>query len=152
MKPVLSAAVAAASAKTFRCHASALALALAAAAPMISYAAVPPIDAAGRPATIRCGTVGGALVNAAHADKIIFLLVGAPNALTALVQADQPALNAIPRNTELDIKVLDNPRTVADLKGKVLSFLGAVDNPAGRAAIAIKDVDYAMVCPTTAAP
>lgn len=112
-----------------------------------AYAAVPPVDAQGTPARIRCGTsAAGAAVYAAHADKIIFALSGG---LPAVDPDDQPALNAVPRDTELDIKVLDNPRTVADLKGKVLSFLGAVDSAATRQSVKIIDVDYAMVCPNT---
>jgi hypothetical protein len=115
-----------------------------------AYAAVPPVDAQGAAARIRCGTsAAGSAVYAAHADKIIFALAGA---LPAADPDDQAALNAVPRDTELDIKVLDNPRTVADLKGKVLSFLGAVDNAATRQNVKIIDVEYAMVCPTTANP
>jgi hypothetical protein len=115
-----------------------------------AYATVPPVDAQGTAARIRCGTsAAGNAVYAAHADKIIFALSGG---LPAVDPDDQPALNAVPRDTELDIKVLDNPRTVADLKGKVLSFLGAVDNAATRQNVKIIDVDYAMVCPNTPTP
>ena len=124
------------------------ALSLAAIIPATSFADVPPVDPVGRPARIVCGnTAGGQQVFAAHADKIIFTLSGA---LVAQQQADQAALNNIPRDTELDIKVLDDPRTIADLKGKVLSFIRAVDSAVARAAVKIIDVDYAMVCPTAA--
>jgi hypothetical protein len=36
---------------------------------------------------------------------------------------------------------------VADLEGKVLTFLGAADTPENRAAIRISDVEYAVICP-----
>lgn len=134
--------------KSRHISASAAALLLAAIIPATSFADVPPVDPAGRSARILCGnTAGGQQVFAAHADKIIFTLSGA---LVAQQQADQAALNAVPRDTELDIKVLDDPRTIADLKGKVLSFIRAADNAAARAAVKIIDVDYAMVCPTAA--
>lgn len=80
-----------------------------------------------------------------HFDKIIFTVTGQ---LVAAETADQANLDKIPRNTELDIKVIDNPRTVADLKGKVLSFLGAVSNTDFYPAIKIINVEYAViVCP-----
>jgi hypothetical protein len=127
-----------------------LAFAAAAAAiiPATSFADIPLVDPVGRPARILCGnTAGGQQIFAAHADKIIFTLSGA---LVAQQQADQAALDHVPRDTELDIKVLDDPRTIADLKGKVLSFIRAGDTPAARAATKIIDVEYAMVCPTAA--
>ena len=129
-----------------------LAFAAAAAAiiPATSFADVPQVDPVGRPARILCGnTAGGQQVFAAHADKIIFMLTDAQE-LVALQQADQAALDAVPRNTELDIKVLDDPRTIADLKGKVLSFMRAVDSAVARTKVKVIDVDYAMVCPTAA--
>ena len=114
------------------------------------HAVVPPVDGKGKGAVIRCGTgPNGAVIQAFHADKIIFRITGF---LAAEVAEDQQALNQVPRNTELDIKVIDNPRTVADLKGKVLTFLGAADKPEYRDAIAILEVKYAMVCPTTTGP
>jgi hypothetical protein len=132
--------------KSLRTSASAAALILAAIIPVNSFAAVPPVDPLGQPARITCGnTAGGVQIFASHADKIIFTLTGA---LVAQQQADQAALNNVPRDTELDIKVLDDPRTIADLKGKVLSFIRAVDSAAARAAVEIIDVEYAMVCPT----
>jgi len=132
-----------------------IALALAAAwatasIPALTEAAVPPVDSAGKPALIRCGaTANGQIVRAAHADKIVFVILGF---LQAQLPPDQPALDMIPRNTELDIKVLDDPKTVADISGKVLTFLGAADIPANRQELRIVEVKYAMVCPTTAAP
>ena len=68
--------------------------------------------------------------------------------LQAAIPFEQAALDTVPRDTKLDIKVLDDPRTVADLKGKVLSFLGAVDSAVARQQVQIVDVVYAMVCPT----
>jgi len=121
--------------------AAALGLAVSAA----TQAAVPPVDPVGKAAQVNCGiSNAGTKVAAAHADKIIFSLTGG---LPAADPDDQPALDKIPRNMPLDIKVLDNPRTVADLKGKVLSFIGAVDNLDTRQGVTIIDVEYAMVCP-----
>ena len=114
--------------------------------PDLSQAAVPVVDPLGRPAQIVCGTsAAGVTIYAAHADKIIFRLAGPLQAANA---ADQPILDLVPRNTELDIKVLDNPKRIADLKGKVLTFIGAVDNTANRGGVGIMQVQYAMVCPT----
>jgi hypothetical protein len=42
--------------------------------------------------------------------------------------------------------VLDDPTTITDLKGKVLTFMGAPNTPPNRDQIAIDDVDYAVVC------
>ena len=110
-------------------------------------AAVPSVDSKGRPAQIKCGTSAtGKTIFAEHSDKIIFQL--ANQQLQAIDPADQQALNQVPRDTDLDVKLRDNPKTVADLKGKLLSFLGAVDGPEARAAVRILDVEYAMVCPS----
>jgi hypothetical protein len=131
-----------------------IALALAAASaiattPTLTSAAVPPVDSIGKPALIRCGTTNGVVIRASHADKIVFQILGF---LQAQLPNDQPALDLLPRNEGLDIKVLDDPKTVADLLGKVLTFLGAADIPVNRQNIRIMEVKYAMVCPTTAAP
>jgi hypothetical protein len=116
-----------------------------AALPLLAQAAVPPVDPAGRPAVVICGvTPAGAPIQTAHMDKIIFQILGD---LRAQLQADQAALDAVPRKTDLDIKVIDNPRTVADLEGKVLTFLGAADTPENRENIDISDVEYAVICP-----
>lgn len=128
---------------------TALAAAALLAATAFAQAAVPPVDSIGKGAVIKCGTTNGVVVRASHADKIIFMLGGF---LQAALPGDQPFLDKIPRNSELDIKVIDDPRTVADLKGKVLTFLGALDTPANREGVRIQEVKYAMVCPTTAAP
>lgn len=130
---------------TLRFPAAFAAALLALTLPAVSRAAVPVVDPIGKAAQVNCGfSNAGAKVAAAHADKIIFSLTGG---LPAADPDDQPALDKIPRNMPLDIKVLDNPRTVADLKGKVLSFIGAVDNLDTRQAVTIVDVEYAMVCP-----
>jgi hypothetical protein len=121
-----------------------IALVLSASLPALSHADIPPVDPIGLPAVVVCDAGGGAPIQAVHMDKIIFHITGP---LVAMVQADQPALNAVPQNSRLDIKVLDNPRTVADLKAKVLTFLRAAVNPANRNNIVIDDVDYAVVCP-----
>ena len=122
-----------------------IALAIAAVFPVVSQAAVPPVDAIGQPAIVLCKNLpNGQPVIAVHMDKIIFQIIGP---LTALNPADQLALNAVPQKTTLDIKVLDNPRTVADVKGKVLTFLGAADTPVNRGWVQVDDVDYAVVCP-----
>ena len=113
--------------------------------PLAALAVVPTVESVAAPAQIRCNVTAGANnVYAVHADKIIFRLTGP---LQAVDPADQAALDKIPRNSELDIKVLDNPFSVADLRGKVLSFIAAVDNANARQFVAIVDIDYAMVCP-----
>ena len=131
-----------------------IALALAAASaiatiPTLTSAAVPLVDSVGKGALIRCGTTNGVIIRASHADKIVFMIVGF---LQAQLPNDQPALDKLPRNDQLDIKVLDDPKTVADISGKVLTFLGAADTTENRAALRIVEVKYAMVCPTTAQP
>ena len=121
-----------------------IAFAIGAVCPILSQAAVPPVDPIGVPAPLFCGvTAGGDQIPAVHMDKIIFRIIGD---LQAAAAADQPALNAIPVNSRLDIKVRDNPLTVADLKGKVLTFLGALNSPVNRDAIVIDDVEYAVIC------
>lgn len=127
-------------------HAAAAAALL---APTLALADVPTLDSFGRPARVLCNVVGGQAVWAVHADKIIFKLINHPQAMNA---NDQAALGALPLNEEMDIKVLDDPTTIADLKGKVLTFLRAVNNPANRALVKIVDVDYAMVCPLVPQP
>ena len=117
------------------------------ATPMMSashvLAAVPPVDGVGVRATARC-VMGTAQVPVLHFDKIIFRVLN--GALAPIIAAEFAQLNAVPRLTALDIKVRDNPATVADLKGKVLTFLGALPNAANRALIVIDDVEYAVIC------
>jgi hypothetical protein len=68
--------------------------------------------------------------------------------LVAANPNDQQALSSLPFNTDLDIKVRDNPKTVADLVGKVLSFLGASATAQNASSIVIKNVVYAAAtCP-----
>jgi hypothetical protein len=71
-----------------------------------------------------------------HWDKIIFKIL------------DQKIAKKIqqPFNSELDIKVIDNPKKVADLKKKILDFLGLAATPENRKAIEIIDVSYAILC------
>lgn len=134
--------------KVKRHFAPAAALVLAAVIPATTLADVPRVDPRGKPARILCrNTPGGQPVYAQHADKIIYSITGL---LIAIDPQDQAALDAVPRGTALDIKVLDDPSTIADLKGKILSFMRALDTPPARAAIQIIDVDYAMVCPMVA--
>ena len=111
----------------------------------VAYAAVPPVDRAGRPALTACGT--GTPQRIFHFDKVIFQL--APGNLVPIIATDAAALNALPRNLDLDIKIIDNPRTVADLESKVLSFLGAQPRSSGnRELLRISDVEYTtIVCP-----
>ncbi len=124
---------------------AALATVLATTSPV--HAATQSVDSVGKAAVIVCGkSATGATVEAVHVDKIIFMLLGT---LQAINPAQQEALNDVPRQVELDIKVLDNPRRIADLRGKVLSFIGAVDLPTFRQFVKIIDVDYAVVCPAT---
>ncbi|MET0534909.1 MAG: hypothetical protein ABW171_11845 [Steroidobacter sp.] len=113
--------------------------------PLLAQATVPAVDGVGRPAVVICGvTPAGVPIRTAHMDKIIFQIVGD---LKAELAADQPALDAVPKRTDLDIKVIDDPRTVADLEGKVLTFLGASDTPDNREGLRITDVEYAVICP-----
>ena len=113
-----------------------------------ALAAVPPVDGRGVPALARCWAATPASPTTAlpvlHFDKIIFMV--GQGTLTPAIPADFNQLNAVRRLTELDIKVKDDPRTVADLKGKVLTFLGALPNAANRALIRIVDVEYAVIC------
>jgi len=116
-----------------------------------ALAAVPPVDGKGVPAVAVCPpTVAGTVpFRVSHFDKIIFQLLGK---LIAANPNDQPALDKYQIDTPYDIKVKDNPATVADLKGKILTFLGAADStsPTGgnpnRQAIQILEVEYAVVC------
>ena len=119
-----------------------------AAAADVAYAAVPAVDPAGKPALVICPTTtAGAPNRIYHFDKVIFQI--AVGELVPIVAVDAAALKALPRATDLDIKISDNPRTVADLEGKVLSFLGAQPGNAGnRQLLRISDVEYTtIVCP-----
>lgn len=109
------------------------------------------MEALGKPADVYCkprfSNAGEYSVRqpVLHYDKIIFMISGE---LKAANPDEQERLDKIPRQTELDIKVKDNPRYVADIKAKVLSFLGAMVSPNYYPAIKIVDVEYtAVVCP-----
>jgi hypothetical protein len=54
-----------------------------------------------------------------HWDKIVFVIVN----------PDLASKTNLPANSELDIKVLDDPHKVADIKQKVLTFLQLPDEP-----------------------
>lgn len=110
-----------------------------------ALSAVPTVEAVGRGAITTCPSIAPT-AQVYHSDKIVFL-IGNGN-LQPLIAADFAALNSLPRSTELDIKIRDNPLTVADLKAKLLFFLGAANTAANRALIRITDVEYATaVCP-----
>ncbi|WP_394752028.1 hypothetical protein [Crenothrix sp.] len=109
-----------------------------------SLAAVPPVDSKGVPAIATCPSATGTVQQPVlHFDKIIFTV---KEKLEAANPADQSQLSALPLNSDLDIKVKDNPRTVADLKGKILTFLGASLNEKNRLKIQVTDVEYAVIC------
>jgi hypothetical protein len=125
-------------------------LCLAALCTNAAVAAVPSVESVGTAAIIKCPTsTTGAAIPAVvyHSDKIVFTIL---DKLTATNAADQEKLSAIPLNTSLDIKIRDNPRAVANIKSKVLTFLGASVNPQfdNAAKIKIDSVEYAaVVCP-----
>ena len=111
----------------------------------LAHATVPQVDPIGQPAVVICKVLpNGQQVKAVHMDKIIFHLTGE---LVAANPNDQMQLDAVPRNRKLDIKVLDDPRTVADLKAKVLTFLGAALTPANFQLTVVDEVAYVAVCP-----
>ncbi len=74
--------------------------------------------------------------DAQHWDKIIFLIVN----------PDLAKRTNLPTNSELDIKVLDDPHKVADIKQKVLDFLNVPNEP--RSSIQIFNVEYSIICNT----
>lgn len=76
--------------------------------------------------------------NVQHWDKISFKILSDDLAQKLNLTA----------NTELDIKVQDDPNQVADIKQKVLDFLKVPQAP--RYAIQIIDVNYAIVCAPSA--
>jgi hypothetical protein len=71
-----------------------------------------------------------------HWDKIIFKIIN--EEMAKKIQQ--------PFDSELDIKLLDNPKEVADLKKKILDFLGLSDSAENRKGIIIIDVGYAILC------
>lgn len=112
-----------------------------------ALSAVPALETGGRAAITACPSIttsGQAQVY--HSDKIVFMI--GQGGLQPIIAADFAALNALPRLTELDIKIRDNPNNVADIKAKVLSFLGAANTLINRDLLKITDVEYATaVCP-----
>ncbi len=108
-----------------------------------AFATVPKFDNLGVPAVMQCTTaLKGRIL---HSDKIIFKIL--PGVLVAVTPADQGALNQLPRGYEMDIKVSDDPRTIAGLRGKVLSFMGAALTDQNARLITIVNVAYATaVC------
>jgi hypothetical protein len=105
----------------------------------------------------RCfGSDGGSASDGTveHWDKIVFS-INYPTALTATVPGTNFTNTPIPLNTELDIKVLDDPDTVADLRENVISFVCGekLKNQCStegkrnlRRFIRIISVDYAIIC------
>ena len=69
-----------------------------------------------------------------HWDKIVFFIR----------TPDLASKVNLPANTELDIKVLDDPHKVADIKQEVLTFLEVPNEP--RSAIQIVNVEYSIIC------
>ncbi|MFL6319046.1 MAG: YncE family protein [Nitrososphaeraceae archaeon] len=76
--------------------------------------------------------------NFQHWDKIVF----------KIVSSDLAQKLSLAANTELDIKVQDDPNKVADIKQKVFDFLKVPY--ASRYGIEIIDVNYAIVCASPA--
>ena len=108
-------------------------------------AAVPTFDNIGKPASVQCTATDRYYKRIYHFDKIIFKIL--PGNLQPVYANDYWILNKLPRNYELDIKVLDDPRTIAGLRGKVLSFMGAALTDANAKLVNIVDVEYATaVC------
>lgn len=110
-----------------------------------AIAVVPHVDGRALPAIRVCPAATGP-ERIYHSDKIIFMLT---DKLVAANPNDQPQFDALRLNTEFDIKVQDNPIYIADIKGKVLTFLRAkADEEKNRLAIRIVSVEYAaVVCP-----
>ena len=87
------------------------------------------------PPTGTSGNVTCPANNVQHWDKIIFTI--SPGLASSL---------GLPAESMLDIKVLDDPKTVADIEKKVLGFLNQTDNSQNRDAIFVVDVEYAIIC------
>ncbi len=104
---------------------------------------MPAVDSRGVPAIATCPATLD-VPSIFHSDKIVFTINGP---LTAVIVNDQAKLDALPRGIPLDIKVRDNPASIANLKGKVLSFVGAKADQENAQAINITNVLYATaVC------
>jgi DNA-binding beta-propeller fold protein YncE len=74
--------------------------------------------------------------NIQHWDKIVFKITSADIARKANMPVD----------SELDIKILDNPKEVSDIKKKVLDFLHIADKPEARSAIRIISINHTIIC------
>jgi hypothetical protein len=72
-----------------------------------------------------------------HWDKIVFLIVN----------PDLASKANLPANSELDIKVLDDPHKLDDIKQKILDFLNVPNEP--RSSIQIMNVEYSIICNTS---
>ena len=133
--------------KTLKASIAVVSLVAGMAATSSAMATVPRLEALGKGAISECPTIAStAKSQVYHSDKIVFM-IGQGN-LQPLIAADFAALNALPRLTELDIKIRDNPAAVADIKAKVLSFMGAANTLGNRDLLKITDVEYtAVVCP-----
>ncbi|MGD9674252.1 MAG: VWA domain-containing protein [Candidatus Nitrosocosmicus sp.] len=74
--------------------------------------------------------------NVQHWDKIIF----------NITDTDLAESVGLPANTELDIKVMDDPSVVVDLKKRVLDFLNGTSASTSYGSVNIIDVEYALIC------
>jgi hypothetical protein len=75
--------------------------------------------------------------NLQHWDKIVFKIVSPQVAGRA----------GLPANTELDIKVIDDPTKVADVKQTVLNFIKVPQ--AQKNSIEVVDMEYSTICAQT---
>jgi hypothetical protein len=95
----------------------------------------PPLPSSGAPSGGGASSSGGcAPSNVQHWDKIVFIIQS----------SDLASRVKLPIGTELDIKVLDDPTTVADVKQKVLDFLKVPNE--SRDSIRIVSVEYDIIC------
>jgi YVTN family beta-propeller protein len=78
--------------------------------------------------------------NIQHWDKIIFMITS----------PDLAQRVHLPANTELDMKVLDDPKTVVDIKQKVLEFLKVPNEP--KDTVQILNVGYDIICASLPIP
>ncbi|MGE3398238.1 MAG: VWA domain-containing protein, partial [Candidatus Nitrosocosmicus sp.] len=74
--------------------------------------------------------------NVQHWDKIIF----------NITDTDLAESVGLPANTELDIKVMDDPSVVVDLKKRVLDFLNVYEENSTYDSVNIIDVEFSLVC------
>src|SRR5215210_6161247 len=74
--------------------------------------------------------------NVQHWDKIVFKVTSNDIASSA----------NLPIDSELDVKIVDNPKEVADIKKKVLDFIHIADTPEARRAIEIISINHSIIC------